>query len=527
MSRPHIGATGRPRSEPSITRLQSAKIPHPESPSESPSTTTNQRGGGVVRSVPTSLYSTASSPALRSPAPSAYSPGLGAMPGTSSRANKANKVRQRPSTAGATRRGAVGQPTPTRRQQPISSRSGAPRQRPQSAPRQRRGLSASASAPASAYTPASASPPTSASSVTFSADAYYAATFAELGTSKTVEKLRATARDNMRNYIREETFDDLRSSLAEENGALRRSCDARVEAAEKAQDRIGMEVQRGEEEASALREELEALRYNVHLLRKRLQLMTEREMDNQIRLKVYGQFAPIFDTLHKQFHFKSPQEVVQRLQTLETMQASYGSKLSELEDLRKQSERSLKQCEDRAQVELQRLKLELLQNNEKWEKKQNVVLDEAELFKGDLSRAAEYRSRYLDLNQAVWGLWDTVTKDTDGLIDVLNPDDFPNTDNPEEMMRALGLLVIRSKPSAAGKSLRALTVQANIMWRRFFGEGEARGKRCGRVWGVGGVEAAWEGSGARGGSVRGSDDCSLIVTYVWYGCIVVYEFAEV
>ena len=83
-----------------------------------------------------------------------------------------------------------------------------------------------------------------------------------------------------------------------------------------------------------------------------------------------------------------------------------------------------------------------------------------------------------------------------------------------------------------------LTVQANIMWRRFFGEGEARGKRCGRVWGVGGVEAwegrgvggveaAWEGSGARGGSVRGSDDCSLIVTYVWYGCIVVYEFAEV
>jgi hypothetical protein len=59
----------------------------------------------------------------------------------------------------------------------------------------------------------------------------------------------------MRNYIREETFDDLRSSLAEENGALRRSCDARVEAAEKEQDRIGMEVQRGEEEASALREE--------------------------------------------------------------------------------------------------------------------------------------------------------------------------------------------------------------------------------------------------------------------------------
>ena len=140
-------------------------------------------------------------------------------------------------------------------------------------------------------------------------------------------------------------------------------------------------------------------------------------------------------------------------------------------------------------MELQRLKLELLQNNEKWEKKQKIVLDEAELFKGDLSRAAEYRSRYLDLNQAVWGLWDTVTKDTDGLIDVLNPDDFPNTDNPEEMMRALGLLVIRSKPSAAGKSLRALTVQTNIMWRMFFGEGEARGKRRERVGGMGGLEA--------------------------------------
>jgi hypothetical protein len=58
--------------------------------------------------------------------------------------------------------------------------------------------------------------------------------------------------------------------------------------------------------------------------------------------------------------------------------------------MRKQSERNLKTATDRADVEVQRLKLELLQNNDKWEKKHKIVVEEAESFQGDLSRAVEY-----------------------------------------------------------------------------------------------------------------------------------------
>jgi len=158
---------------------------------------------------------------------------------------------------------------------------------------------------------------------------------------KYLDESKNRARDNYLTHVQQQRIEDItiQSQIQQEN--LVTKYNHKIE--DILQEKSALEHQNKvlTHKISKLEEEIQSLRYTVDLLRNKVEKTTNREIENQTKLKVFQQFEPLFAVLQKTFNFDSPQQVVKRMEMLENAQAESYTQLLEAQEQKNQSEKMI------------------------------------------------------------------------------------------------------------------------------------------------------------------------------------------
>eukprot|EP00696_Hemimastix_kukwesjijk_P014061 gnl/Hemi2/27980_TR9237_c0_g1_i1.p1 gnl/Hemi2/27980_TR9237_c0_g1~~gnl/Hemi2/27980_TR9237_c0_g1_i1.p1 ORF type:complete len:533 (+),score=77.87 gnl/Hemi2/27980_TR9237_c0_g1_i1:265-1863(+) len=217
-------------------------------------------------------------------------------------------------------------------------------------------------------------------------------------------------------------------------------------------------------------QQLGALRYTIDLLRKKLNKMSAREMENQRKLKVFTKLDPIFEKLRTRFQFDSPEEVIDRLESLENQQLQMFERRGDVElDCV-----VLQRRYDQLVVQQKQVEQQLRLGFEKQMAKKQKEYHDSEAKLADLNsrmkKANEDAEKLYELTGVLenkWHQWNNDISSTYKNSATENrPLEAPTTTDPLGLVTSLDNMWKLNHRSAAQTDLRELTYISNHIVRK-------------------------------------------------------------
>ena len=216
-------------------------------------------------------------------------------------------------------------------------------------------------------------------------------------------------------------------------------------------------------EAAAFVEELNSMHALVATLRRKAALAEARHLEDQARLRYFHKLQPLFERL-KAAGFGSADEVLDRCSTLEKAYHEAARRIDASEDARAAAERALSRSRAARRQEARETKRKEADAKSASEARTGRLEVEVAAAQRALSRRTSYQERYLRLYSDIGRLW-RACEAVEGLVNKDDKEQRPNGDKPEEVIRALEIVLARGAPSRADRLLRQFTVRANLAVR--------------------------------------------------------------
>eukprot|EP00817_Percolomonadidae_sp_ATCC50343_P007983 CAMPEP_0117424640 /NCGR_PEP_ID=MMETSP0758-20121206/5021_1 /TAXON_ID=63605 /ORGANISM="Percolomonas cosmopolitus, Strain AE-1 (ATCC 50343)" /LENGTH=350 /DNA_ID=CAMNT_0005208545 /DNA_START=741 /DNA_END=1789 /DNA_ORIENTATION=- len=214
-----------------------------------------------------------------------------------------------------------------------------------------------------------------------------------------------------------------------------------------------------------LQDKIESLKYTIDMLRAKLSKLSDREIENQQRLKLFEQYQPIFEDLREHFHFDTPAEVVNRMIMLEKKQTDSYHQLSDAEKQNKELKREMNHLKRIHEADM-RERMKDIQAKLETVQMERDNFEAAEVnHRNKIREYKDYKEKYLQLHSAVIDVYTTWMKDIKGMgkryeDEIVDPD-FSHAD---QVLAGITNLLISFQPSKAGQIYIQFSQIANSYW---------------------------------------------------------------
>ncbi|GMH32591.1 hypothetical protein BSKO_00425 [Bryopsis sp. KO-2023] len=149
----------------------------------------------------------------------------------------------------------------------------------------------------------------------------------------------------------------------------------------------------------------QALRETVDLLRGRLHAQTQREIDNQRRLQMHTKLEPLFDRLAETFVFKSPEEVVDRLEFLENDKLGNMDLLIRAQEDNRELRNQLEAAQKKLETTTNQLQIEHNEGVAKLQQQTETLAGEVDTNNAVITKLHDRQKELVELQSAVMDLY--------------------------------------------------------------------------------------------------------------------------
>eukprot|EP00761_Pharyngomonas_kirbyi_P002054 gb/GECH01002058.1/.p1 GENE.gb/GECH01002058.1/~~gb/GECH01002058.1/.p1 ORF type:complete len:625 (+),score=200.81 gb/GECH01002058.1/:1-1875(+) len=287
-------------------------------------------------------------------------------------------------------------------------------------------------------------------------------------TSKTrwfLDESKNKARQNYLEHIKSNRIEDVKMESQKEKEQLVAQYKHQIDKLMDEKSKLQFEAESSQKKVTECREESKSLRYTIELLQQKLEKMTEREIENQKKLRVFSNMEPLFDKISEQFNFQHPREVLERLENLEKEQAENYSKLLEAQEMKNDYERKLERVEKENETKRRQELTDLQHSLTKTEKQRRDLQKQLEDAQMESKRLEEFQQKYLTLDAAVLDLWYRWVKEIEDM------DEKTHVEETVTSIEAIGQmdnLLTQFTPTKAGEGFRVLSGLSNRFWRKWF-----------------------------------------------------------
>lgn len=184
-------------------------------------------------------------------------------------------------------------------------------------------------------------------------------------------------------------------------------------------------------------------------------------------VQLFTKLEPLFDQLSSFFNFGSPEEVIARLEDLESTRLDSFSRYTEAEAARVAAERALEQAQRDSASRVQELENALAAERRKGEREVASLRQQLDESHSRFAKTQNIEQQYLTLWNGVIDLfqrWADSELVGEGTPAAARPD----VSNPTQLLETIALMFTLKAPSRAADSLRALTGFANVVWLKHF-----------------------------------------------------------
>eukprot|EP00736_Rhodelphis_marinus_P001516 Rmarinus@m.20350 len=289
------------------------------------------------------------------------------------------------------------------------------------------------------------------------------------GRIKVVSSIKEKGRGVYSQHLKAQSVEELRSKFEALLEKKEAEFEDKLTGVMRERDELKYRVEQSENKLGKKEEELTSLWRTNELLRKKLQKMCEREMENERKIKVFTKMEPIFNQLAERFNFTSPQDVIERIESLERAQMESYTQLLEAQEQKSRVERRLEELRTQNVTAIQAQQLEHTNTINKIERRHKEIKEEFEETTLEVAKLRSKEAVYLDLRNAVIDLWRKWRERSEIARD--NPSlEMLDSNDPRQLINALSFMVTCHSSADAARTLCKLAASLNGFWRRYFNE---------------------------------------------------------
>eukprot|EP00698_Gefionella_okellyi_P001900 TRINITY_DN11752_c0_g1_i1.p1 TRINITY_DN11752_c0_g1~~TRINITY_DN11752_c0_g1_i1.p1 ORF type:complete len:592 (-),score=149.52 TRINITY_DN11752_c0_g1_i1:247-2022(-) len=276
------------------------------------------------------------------------------------------------------------------------------------------------------------------------------------------------ARKNLYAHLRDLSSAEFKEKMIAHSDQLAQEHDAKLTIAQRETEEVIFQKKQADSQLVEAKEEIESLKHVVTLLRQKLHLVTEREIENQRRLKVFKKMEPIFEELSRSFDFQTPGEVIKRLQSLEESKMDGFTHLADVEEQRNAAERQLEAVVKKYEADKQMAHVQFQQDLQRSETRNEDLQNQLTSVSRQLDKAKEMEEKYLRLWDSVVDLWNKWSQSE--LVDTTAKRELPEMSNPLQVLQSINQLFTLHAPTKAAGRLRDMSGLANTFWMKYFND---------------------------------------------------------
>eukprot|EP00002_Diphylleia_rotans_P002480 TRINITY_DN1155_c1_g1_i4.p1 TRINITY_DN1155_c1_g1~~TRINITY_DN1155_c1_g1_i4.p1 ORF type:complete len:468 (-),score=92.51 TRINITY_DN1155_c1_g1_i4:625-2028(-) len=302
----------------------------------------------------------------------------------------------------------------------------------------------------------------------------------EISTSQSASEMIAQLREQslkvMADYMQTQAVESKETKKHVDMADMERVYQSKINTLQAEVAALRHDAEASQKEVDMIKSEYDAQRHIVDMLRLKLAKMSEREIENQRKLKVFSKMEPIFRKLAERFDFASPEDVIERLENLERYQLESYTQLLEAQEQRNMMERKLDQSVKEKDESYRMRLVELNQALEKSERRYSELQGQVSKLQSGLHRADETQDKYLTLSFTILDIYNRWIKSEIALqaktrasheVQVI---DNPDLSDPLQLLNAMQNILSFASNSLACERLREISGISNSLWLTFFSD---------------------------------------------------------
>ncbi|KAL0233968.1 hypothetical protein PCE1_002471 [Barthelona sp. PCE] len=221
-----------------------------------------------------------------------------------------------------------------------------------------------------------------------------------------------------------------------------------------------------------MKENLHSLTYKSDLLRTKLSKQNQRMIGQERKLNVFGKLQPILETLSKKFMFNSPEEIIQRIETLERLQKDSVQQIQTLQERNGSLEQKLKMFYSDNILERKEEQISTLKTRMEATEKENTELQQRLKMKDHqitklFNQQEESRILYFSLVN-LWQQWRDVEDVWIADLGIDTDHKSPDLTSSLQIINEFSNVLTQLSPSKSAKYIREFAALATKAWRVCF-----------------------------------------------------------
>lgn len=285
--------------------------------------------------------------------------------------------------------------------------------------------------------------------------------FPEIGEPKSLSNVRVIADS-------EETPEEVRISANKDRQTIVGIYDAEICRLKSQLSELLFRVNQDESAVAARDEQIRSLKRSSELLRRKVRILSEKETEDEMKLKLFSSMKPLVDLLKKEYPQKSLSEILSIIDMMEKnakeTQDLYENATKETAELEVKTGMMRKELEGKWHSEVASV-LSLKEESDR-------LLTETERRISDLEVRVrignEHTDQYLSLNSAIMDLWHRWSSTMRKANESAPPVGEPDITRPLHVITSLHNLFTEYSPEVAEKKCREISAVADRIWVRHF-----------------------------------------------------------
>lgn len=274
-------------------------------------------------------------------------------------------------------------------------------------------------------------------------------------------------RGDIVSWLNSLTVEDSSTITQRHVDAVRRELTEEISGLKQERDQWKAKVTFLEEHVSELGARFEGNERILAVLQRKLQSLSAREVEQQIKLRTFSTLEPVLHTLSEKFHFSSPAEIIERLESLERTHLESLTELHETTDTKQMLEKERNQLRQQKEAQLATQWGEMQKQLSSKDTRIEELTLECEQLQTSEQRHAEVKDRYHEVSAALVD-WYSQWSEESSLSANFDESQLPRMTDPSGIISFLQQVLTLHHPSKSSKQLQQMLGVANTLWVRHF-----------------------------------------------------------